>query len=336
MRAPRFWQGPGVGTMATLLRPASALYGAIAASRLRRSGVRLDVPVICVGNFTAGGTGKTPVALWVTQTLRERGLRPALLSRGFGRNGRGLLKVDPCHHNALEVGDEPLLLAEVAPTFVADDRLAGARAAVAQGANILVMDDGLQNPSLAKTLSLAVVDASAGFGNGCVMPAGPLRAPLADQWPLVDALVIVGAGGDAVAKMAAAHGKIVLRAVLQPDIATSTRLQGSNLVAFAGIGRPEKFYNTLREAGCTISAFRGFGDHHRFSAGNLADLRALAVAHNAQLVTTSKDYARLPADERRDVMAFPVELVLSEPDKFNALLALRIDGKSLPTDGEGP
>lgn len=322
MRAPKFWQRPDVGTMATLLRPASALYGVIAARRLRRPGIRLDVPVICIGNFTAGGTGKTPVALSITRALLGRGLHPALLSRGFGRAGHGLLKVDPVHHSALEVGDEPLLLAEVAPTFVAADRLAGARAALAEGANVLVMDDGLQNPSLAKALSLGVVDASAGFGNGCVMPAGPLRAPLADQWPLVDGLVIIGAGGDAIATMAAAHGKFVLRALLQPDIATCARLQGRKLVAFAGIGRPEKFHTTLREAGCKVSAFRGFGDHHRFSVGDLADLRALAAVRNAQLVTTSKDYVRLPADARRDVMALPVELVFSEPDKFDALLAL--------------
>ncbi len=324
IRAPKFWQGPEAGTRAMLLRPASALYGAIVVRRLRRTGVHLDVPVICIGNFTAGGTGKTPVVLSIARMLRERGLRPALLSRGFGRVGHGLVKVDPVRHSALEVGDEPLLLADVAPTYVAADRLAAARAALAAGANVLVMDDGLQNPALAKTLSLAVVDAVAGFGNGCVMPAGPLRAPLVDQWPLVDGLVMVGAGGDAVVRTAAAQGKTVLRATLQPDATIRAHLQGRSLVAFAGIGRPEKFLATLREAGCTIAAFRGFGDHHRFSARDVAGLRALALAQNSQLVTTSKDYARLPADERRDVMALPVDLVFSEPDKIDALIASRL------------
>ncbi len=324
MRPPAFWRGPERGFMAGLMTPLAALYGTVAAQRLRQHGVQLDVPVLCVGNFTVGGTGKTPVVLALTRMLRARGLHPAMLSRGFGRDAQDLLKVDPLRHGARDVGDEPLLLAEMAPTYVAADRLAAAAAAISEGADVLVMDDGLQNPGLVKTLSFAVVDAAVGFGNGCVLPAGPLRASLHDQWPLIAAVILVGAGGEGVAQMARAQGKSVLRANLRPDAAAVAGLTGRKLLAFAGIGRPEKFFTTLREVGGDIVATRSFGDHHRFTAHEVAGLRAAALAQNAQLVTTTKDFARLPARQRHDIMVLPVELVFNEPEAVNALLAAHL------------
>lgn len=320
MRPPAFWLEPDRGTLAGLLFPLAAFYGAMAARRLRQQGVEVAAPVVCVGNFTVGGTGKTPVVLALTQMLRARGLHPALLSRGFGRAGQGLLRVDPHRHNADDVGDEPLLLADMAPTYVAADRVAAAHAAMSEGADALVMDDGLQNPGLVKKLSFGVVDAVVGFGNGCTIPAGPLRARLRDQWPLIEALILIGTGSDGVAEMASRQGKSVFRASLRPDAAVLERLKARRVLAFAGIGRPEKFFTTLREAGCELAGTRGFGDHHPYSEREMADLRAMALAQNAQLVTTSKDFARLHPQQRHDIMVLPVEVVFNEPDAVNALL----------------
>ncbi|MBV1706360.1 MAG: tetraacyldisaccharide 4'-kinase [Hyphomicrobiales bacterium] len=324
MRPPAFWLKPDRGAFAGLLTPLAALYGAVAGQRLRRSGISLDVPVICVGNFTAGGTGKTPVVLALTRMLQDRGLRPAILSRGFGRASKGVVKVDPRQHSARDTGDEPLLLAERAPTFVAADRVAAAAAALREGADVLVMDDGLQNRGLVKSLGICVIDAAVGFGNGCVIPAGPLRARLEAQWPLVEAVMIVGEGVDRVAQLAHAQGKSVLRAALRPDAAARAEIKGRRLFAFAGIGRPEKFFTTLREAGGELVARRSFDDHHAFADHEIAGLRAAAQAQNAQLVTTTKDFARLSARQRQDIMVLPVELVFKEPEAINALLAAHL------------
>ncbi len=250
------------------------IYGAFAASRLKREGYRAGVPVICIGNPTLGGAGKTPTALAVARMLKAAGERPVFLSRGYGGRQRGPLLVAPDRDRAADVGDEPLLLARVAPTVVAHDRVEGAKAAQAAGATIIVMDDGFQNPSLAKDFSVLVIDGRRGLGNSKVFPAGPLRAPLDAQLARADAVVLVGAVGEdaAVAGAAAEARKLpLLRAWLEPDREAIATLAGGRVLAFAGIGDPEKVFATLREAGIAVAATRSFADHHRYTPADARD-----------------------------------------------------------------
>jgi tetraacyldisaccharide 4'-kinase len=329
MRAPAFWWQAGLSPLAQALRPPALLYGAVAASRMRRAGVRAPVPVICVGNFTAGGAGKTPTALAVAALLSVRGERPAFLSRGYGGRLAGPVLVDPRRHTATDVGDEPLLLARAAPAIVARDRPAGAALAAERGASVVIMDDGLQNPSLAKDLALAVVDGATGIGNGLTLPAGPLRAPMAAQWPAVDAVLVIGNGdpGSQVAEDAARRGKPVLRGRLAPDPSVAAGLSGERVLAFAGIGRPEKFFATLRECGAIPVAERGFPDHHPYRPAEIAALAAEATAQGVRLVTTEKDRVRIEAlgVPVAGLLSLPVRLMLDDERALEALLARALD-----------
>jgi tetraacyldisaccharide 4'-kinase len=299
MRAPAFWNAPEARWPALALAPIAALYGALTARRLKRSGARVEVRIVCVGNFTAGGAGKTPAALGLAELLKEEGERVVFLSRGYGGalSGPKPVTVDLSLHDARAVGDEPLLLARSAPTVICADRLAGAKAAMGLGASVVVMDDGLQNPALVKDRVIAVVDGGVGLGNGFCIPAGPLRAPMAAQWPLVHEVWIVGPGaaGEAVAQEAARRGKSVRRARLIPDPNTVAELAGAPLLAFAGIGRPEKFFETLREAGLDVAAEACFPDHHAYVEAEIASLVRRAEEDGLRLVTTQKDMARLSA-----------------------------------------
>jgi tetraacyldisaccharide 4'-kinase len=325
VRAPRFWwRRPGLA--AALLRPAGAIYGAIAAARAARPGARAAIPVLCAGNFVAGGAGKTPFAIALAERLRALGERPVFLSRGHGGSEAGPLLVDPARHSARDVGDEPLLLARHAPTLVSRDRPAGAALARELG-SVVVMDDGLQNPSLAKDLRFALVDAVQGVGNGLCLPAGPLRAPLTAQWPLVDALVLVGEGepGAELAREAARRHLPVIRAAIEPDEAAATALRGRAVLAFAGIGRPEKFFATARAAGARLVAERVFSDHHPYSAKELAGLRDDAARAGAALLTTEKDLVRIGrhAGASRDEtppLALPIALRIIETERLDALV----------------
>ncbi len=295
MRAPGFWwRSPGLG--ARLLQPLGALYGGVVARRMSRDGMRSPLPVICVGNFSAGGTGKTPFAIELAHHLMRMGERAAFLTRGYGGTYRGPIVVEVSRHRALDVGDEALLLARHAMTVVARARDAGARLAESAGASVIVMDDGWQNPSLAKDFVFAMVDGEAGIGNGLCLPAGPLRAPLAAQWPFVQALVPVGFPGTscrALMEEAARRHITVLEAKLVPDREAVEALRGRAVLAFAGIGRPEKFFASLRSLGALVVAEHGFGDHHPFEARELAALAAKARARDAILVTTEKDMVRV-------------------------------------------
>ncbi len=260
--------------------------------RLKREGCRAGVPIICIGNPTLGGAGKTPTALAVARMLKAAGERPVFLSRGYGGRQRGPLLVAPDRDRAADVGDEPLLLARVAPTVVAHDRVEGAKAAQAAGASIIVMDDGFQNPSLAKDFSVLVIDGRRGLGNSRVFPAGPLRAPLDAQLARADAVVLVGAVGEgaAVAGAAAEARKLPLfRAWLEPDREAIATLAGGRVLAFAGIGDPERLFATLREAGIAVAATRNFADHHRYTPADARDLCRQADAEGLMLVTTEKD-----------------------------------------------
>jgi tetraacyldisaccharide 4'-kinase len=291
---------------------------------MAQKGERAAAPVICVGNFVAGGAGKTPGAIAVARLLIEMGERVALLSRGYGGTTRGApVRVDPSRHEAAEVGDEPLLLARVAPTFVSRDRPAAAKLAIAAGASVLVLDDGLQNPSLAKDFSLALVDGGFGFGNGLCLPAGPLRASLAAQAQHVALIVTVAAAADATpAALPPALAKIpALAARFEPDAAAAARLRGKDVFGFAGIGRPEKFFETLKGVGARLVAQRSFPDHHRYAASELAAMFAEASAAGLAVVTTEKDFVRLPAAYAEKAVALPVRLRFEDAPRLARLVA---------------
>jgi tetraacyldisaccharide 4'-kinase len=312
MREPGFWWRSDAAA-ARLLAPAAAAYGFVAARRMAQPGWRAGVPVLCIGNFTVGGSGKTPTAIAVAKLLTAAGRRPFFLSRGYGGALAGPARVDM--QGAAAVGDEPLLLARVAPAIVAHDRPAGARAAIAAGADAVVMDDGWQNPSLAKDLVIAVLDGRRGIGNGRVFPAGPLRAPLASQIDHADALLVIGpAGPAAVPAIAAADRRRLPRFAgdLVPDPGAVARLSGTRAFAFAGIADPNKFFATVEESGITVAARRGFPDHHRYTADEIARLMADAAAQRLTLLTTEKDLARLGGDPAaRDLAARAVALPVS-------------------------
>jgi tetraacyldisaccharide 4'-kinase len=316
MKAPAFWADTRPGLAARLLAPLGALYGAVTARHMAQVGERLAVPLICVGNFVVGGGGKTPAAMAIARMLLDMGERVAFISRGYGgAAGARAISVNPDVHGATEVGDEPLLLARLAPCFVARDRRVAAAAAIRAGASVLVLDDGLQNPALAKDLTFAMIDSGAGLGNGLCLPAGPLRAPLAAQLRHVAAIVWVGEGDPP-----AFGDKAVLTARLIPDPDVATRLAGRDVLAFAGIARPEKFYATLREIGARVVACESFADHHAFSAGDFARLLAAADAQKLVLTTTEKDAARLSPGQRRTVTLLPVTLIFDDAPRIAAML----------------
>jgi len=326
MREPDFWwRRPGLA--ARLLSPLGFLYGAIAGWRMRRRGHRAGIPVICVGNFTLGGTGKTPTAIAVAKLLAARGERPFFLTRGYGGRLAGPVAVDLSQHRADEVGDEPLLLAQHCPTVVSRDRAAGADFAETAGATVIVMDDGLQNPSLHKDVSIAVVDARRGLGNAHIFPAGPLRAPLAPQLARVQAVLLIGEGDGTspVTKLARKHGLPLLRARLAP--ADSVRaLEGRRVLAFAGIGDPEKFFATLTEAGIDAPVHERFADHHVYTESEAERILARCAAEHLTPVTTEKDLARLAGRDgacgrlAAAAQAIPVSLVVEELQTLRNLL----------------
>jgi tetraacyldisaccharide 4'-kinase len=294
MRAPAFWwRSPGLAS--ALLAPLGAIYGAVAGARLKRRGASADVPVICVGDPTLGGAGKTPTAIALAKLLLAAGERPCFITRGYGGRERGPLLVDPAVHGADAVGDESLLLAWTAPTVIAADRVAGARFAAQMKPTVLVLDDGFQNPALEKDFSLIVIDGASGIGNSRVFPAGPLRAPLAAQLEKAHALVCNGNGaaGDAIAALASKKGIPAFAAKIVPDRLAAQKLAGQRVLAFAGIGRPEKFFRTLAEIGAEVVEGRAFPDHHPYSPREAEELLAAAKTQSLVLVTTEKDQARI-------------------------------------------
>ncbi len=334
MHEPGFWWR-GDGAAARLLAPAGAAYGFVAARRMAQPGRQAAVPVLCVGNFTVGGSGKTPTAIAAAELLIKAGHRPFFLSRGYGGRLAGPVRVET--QGADAVGDEPLLLARVAPTIVARDRPAGAATAAQAGADAIIMDDGWQNPSLAKDLAIAVLDGRRGIGNGRVFPAGPLRAPLHCQLDHADALLVIGGpAAGAEPAIAAAQRRSLPRfdGELAPDPAVIAKLAGAKVLAFAGIADPAKFFATLEANGISVAARRGFPDHHRFAPGEIGDLLAHADRERLALVTTEKDLARLAGDPQAGELvartsALPVTLKVRDAAGFERMVVGAVDPRRM-------
>jgi tetraacyldisaccharide 4'-kinase len=377
LEPPSWWYSERIPSAAWGLLPVSALYGAAVQKRFRDAKpYRSKLPVICVGNFTMGGAGKTPVALKLAAALRDRGIRPGFLTRGYGGRERGPYLVNAASDGAARVGDEPLLLAEAAPTVVSRDRPAGARLLETLAVDAIVMDDGFQNPSLAKDFSLIVIDAAAGLGSGRVFPLGPLRAPLAFQAGMADAILLLGSGtggGDIVEQVNSSldkktpsscpspqgekerqncpprsqrtaarslsprgegwgegafftRGKNVFEAQIVPKV--TEELRARPYLGFCGIGRPAKFFDTLRDAGISAVKCRAFPDHHAYTEAESRSLLVEAKALGAELITTEKDRARLrgqagaPGELYRSASALPVRIELSKDQEASLLQAV--------------
>jgi len=330
MREPAFWWRRA-GLAASLLAPVGLVYGAIAARRMAAKGTAAGVPVLCVGNFTLGGAGKTPTVIALARMLADAGEHPYCLTRGYGGTLAGPKLVDPHNDLAAQVGDEALLLAHVAPTVVARDRVAGAAFARAQGASLIIMDDGLQNASLAKDFTLAVIDARRGVGNRCIFPAGPLRAPLAAQLAKTDALLVVGEGNGAedVVMLARARNLPVLLGRLSPDVSAVASLKGRRVLAFAGIGDPGKFFATAEASGIAVAERRSFDDHYRYTAEDAGELIMDAEHSGLALLTTEKDRARMAGERLLDALfarahALPVTMTVDDADELRRLVTARL------------
>ncbi|MEO9971787.1 MAG: tetraacyldisaccharide 4'-kinase [Hyphomonadaceae bacterium] len=329
MRAPHFWSAgldpksrAAAPLVRVLLTPFSLLYKTATARRISKSTpAKLPIPVICVGNLTSGGSGKTPIVETLRTLLTTRGIQAASLSRGYGGRLTGPLAVSPETHSASDVGDEPLMLSHSGSSWISRDRYAGGSAMVEAGITAIIMDDGHQNPQLAKDLSLLVIDSDAPFGNGYVIPKGPLREPPSAGLARADAVILMG--GSAIPTVVDASGIPVVRARL---VQTSPLPTGP-IFAFAGIGRPQRFFDSISRAGVDVRDTLSFPDHHPYTLKDIAKLRGFASAHDYKLVTTRKDYVRLPAEARADIVPIDVQVEFDDIAELSALLSPLFKGR---------
>lgn len=323
LKTPAFWSRRR-SVLFWLLLPASWLYrGAHAVHQVGGRPYRARIPVLCVGNLTVGGSGKTPTALAIAELVKAHGLarEPVFLLRGYGGRMRNPTLADPVFHSVDDIGDESLLLARTAPTYVAPDRAAAARAAETTKADLIIMDDGLQNTSLARTISLVVIDAAYGFGNARLLPAGPLRTPIRSGLKNADAVLSIGGAPPEAAMLS---GKPIFTGRIESSWRPRSR---ESYLAFCGLGRPEKFFATLRELGAPVVAERAFPDHYPYRDSDLKDLAAAARRSNARLVTTEKDAARISTADlaRFDILTVPVRLRIDDEAAFVAFLKKQLD-----------
>ncbi|MDA1043044.1 MAG: tetraacyldisaccharide 4'-kinase [Proteobacteria bacterium] len=315
MQAPKFWYQKAA-LAAWALSPLGWIYGCTTAARVKKRGLHAQVPVICVGNLNIGGTGKTPFV----SDLAQRLLGAQIVSRGYGGRVTGPVLVDLTRHTAADVGDEPLLLAAFAPTWVAKNRAAAVEAAQASGARVILMDDGFQNATVSKDLSILVVDAKRGFGNGFCLPAGPLREPISAGLKRADLLVLIGTPLDGATFLQRYEITIpYVQANLQP-LATGMTWQGARVMAFAGIGHPENFFTSLRDVGANIIDSQALDDHQPLTESLMVRLSARAKAASAQLVTTEKDAVRLPKAWQGQVLTLPVRLQFLDEEPLAKVL----------------
>jgi len=325
MRAPDFWWR-SASLASTALAPLATIYGAIVSARLKNSGIRVRVPVICIGDPTVGGAGKTPAAIAIAKLLMAENERPFFVTRGYGGRCKGPLLVNPAH-SADDVGDEPLLLSRASPTVVSADRVAGAEFAADSGASVVVLDDGFQNPALEKDLSFLVVDGTSAIGNGRVFPAGPLRAPLLAQIDRAQAMIVVEAdtAGKRVAEIARTKGVAIVYAHIKPAQDAANNLTRKRVFAYAGIGRPRKFLQTLQEIRADVVEWQAFPDHHVYSAVEARDLLTRAKNQHLLLVTTEKDHARISRNPALAELAaasqvLPIELQFDDVKSLKGLI----------------
>ncbi|MBL95670.1 MAG: tetraacyldisaccharide 4'-kinase [Magnetovibrio sp.] len=322
MKAPRFWHNDGL--IPLLFSPLGVMYGK--ACQYYFSCItpwKPPIPVICVGNIVAGGAGKTPIAMDIGQRLASQGVTTHFLSRGYGGHLKGPVLVDPARHSAREVGDEPLNLARFAPTWISRKRILGVKAAANAGAEAVVMDDGFQNPYLEKNLSLLVIDAEYGVGNGRVIPAGPMREPLSAALERADVLVVLGKIRKLPAWLNA--DKPIHRAVIIPG-PEFKNFRGKRVLAFSGIGRPKKFFNLLRSCGANVVASFEFPDHHFFSESEIVWLKRRASDLKAILVSTEKDVARLSPSDKKEIEVLTVSIFWHDEMAIEELLVRQCVG----------
>lgn len=323
--APPFWWKKQ-GWQSYALTPLSWVYGWFSGKRMRRKHrPSVEVPVICIGNFTVGGAGKTPTAIAIAEAAIAKGLRPGFLSRGYGGTLDVTTLVEP-HHRASEVGDEPLLLNRYAMTVISRRRVEGAHRLVNAGADLIIMDDGFQSARLAVDYTLVVIDSVRGIGNGSLVPAGPVRAPILEQMQQLSAILKVGAGdaADPLVRKAARAGKTVYVSAIQPVVPSD--FIGKRVLAYAGIADPDKFYRTVESLGGNIVERRSFSDHHKFEEDEIAELLALADKQQLQLVTTAKDFVRLKgvhgkAEELlRRSQVIEIEMMFDDPNTASDII----------------
>lgn len=320
MHAPDFWQFGKSGVLSNLLSPMGWFYGQVTKARIASTRAwKSPIPIICIGNLVTGGTGKTPVAIDIAKRLQAKGKKVHFLSRGYGGKERGPLCVEPEKHGFTSVGDEPLLLAAQAPTWVSRERRTGCIAAARAGADIIVMDDGFQNPSVKKDLSVIVVDGCYGFGNQKLIPAGPLRETIANGLARAQAVVIIGEDRTGSIDLVSSYGHCPIRACISPRKVPGD-IRGKHVVAFTGIGRPEKFFETVLDLGCIIQKKISFADHHPYSRADIRLLRDTAKKGNAQLLSTEKDARRLPQKFLSEVIIVPVALEWNNKEAIETLL----------------